>query len=786
MTDTHMKSPKSLALVAISLFLLCGIGLRPAALTASASAVLRRNLAGVRLQQTNAGGQAQNQQNPQQNPQGPPSVTFQVEVNYVDVDAIVTDEQGNFIGGLTRDDFEVFEDGKPQKIDMFSLVEIPVEKPERFRFLDKPVSTDARSNRQPFSGRVYVIVLDDLDVSPLRTSHTRKAAREFIEQYFGANDMAAVVYTSGRTDAGQEFTSDRQLLLASVDKFVGRRLRSATLEKLDAYYQKLATTVSGNDGNDQPQQNTDPGGHSRLDPLDLERGFRALGVLDTLKNLSEFLASVRGRRKALLLFSEGVDYAITDLFGTHSATDVVRATQDAITMAARSNVNFFTIDPRGLVGMTSEFMDMQGSGAPELLGTGPSTGGSTSSTGELTPMNAQVELMNELRLSQDNLRTLAEETGGIAAVNSNSLTSAFDRIVESNSRYYVLGYYPPTHPRDGRFHKIEVRVKRPGLKVAARRGYASPRGKTAEERRRDEAAKRARDAKRPDADNTSPALREVLGSAMQQSGLTFSVQAAAFKNTPKEASVALAIDIDGERLQFDQQPNALFANNLELSLFSVNEYGKAQKGVRSEVNLTLKPETVERVKTGGIRVNPRIALAPGRYQMRIGARETVAGQMGSVFYDLEVPDFRKQRLMLSGLLLTAASIQQTVTVQPDPLASKLLPAAATSRRQFSQNDMLALYAELYDNITSKQGRQIDVNVRLISETGQEVFTVRDSLSNGATAGVTPWTIYGYAQQIPLKNVPPGRYLLRVEAQVRGNVQDAKPAARETLITVAGS
>jgi VWFA-related protein len=777
-----MKYQKSLTITAAGLFLLAVIGFRPMALTASASALLRRDLAGVPLQQTNVGGQAPAAG--AQNPQGPPTVTFQVEVNYVDVDAIVTDEQGNFVTGLTRDDFEVLEDGKPQKIDMFSYVEIPVDKAERFRFLDRPVPADVRSNRQPFTGRLYVIVLDDLDISPMRTSQTRKFARQFIEQYFGANDMAAVVYTSGRTDAAQEFTNDRQLLLAAIDKFVGRRLRSLTLDRLDAYYQRLATTMTSDSGQSDgnQQSSNDPGGHSRIDAGDLERSHRALGVLDTLKNLSEFLASVRGRRKALLLFSEGVDYPITDLFGTHSATDVIRATQDAVTMAARSNVNFFTLDPRGLVGVTSEFMEMQGSGAPELLGNAPAGGANTSITGEIVPMNAQVELMQELRLSQDNLRTLAEETGGIAAVNANSLLPTFERIVESNSRYYVIGYYPPTHPRDGRFHKIEVRVKRPGLKVAARKGYASPRGRTPEERQRDEAAKRARDAKRPDANNTSPALRDVLASPMQQSGLTFTVQAAPFKNTQKEASVALAIEIDGNRMEFAKQPSGVFANKVELSLFSINDAGKAQRGTRSEVDLTLKPETVDRVRAGGIRLNSRLDLAPGRYQVRVGARETLGGQTGSVFYDLEVPDFRKERLMLSGVLLTSPSAQQTVNVQPDPLVTKLLPAPATSRREFRRSDILALYAEVYDNISSKQARQIDIRVRLISETGQEVFVARDSLSNGVSQGVTPWAIYGYPRQIPLKDVAPGRYLLSVEAEMRGN-KDVKPVARESLITV---
>ena len=75
-------------------------------------------------------------------------MTFQVEVNYVDVDAIVTDEKGNFVTGLTRDDFEVFEDGKPQKVEMFSYVELPVEPPDRFVLLNRPV-THRRALEQP-------------------------------------------------------------------------------------------------------------------------------------------------------------------------------------------------------------------------------------------------------------------------------------------------------------------------------------------------------------------------------------------------------------------------------------------------------------------------------------------------------------------------------------------------------------------------------------------------------------------------------------------------------------
>ena len=129
-------------------------------------------------------------------------------MNFVDVDAVVTDEQGNFISDLKKEDFELFEDGKPQKIDTFSLVEIPLQRPDRFLVLNRPVSSGVRTNKRPFDGRLYVIVLDDQDISPMRTGIVRRTARQFIEKYFGANDIGSVIYTSGRSDAMQDFTSD--------------------------------------------------------------------------------------------------------------------------------------------------------------------------------------------------------------------------------------------------------------------------------------------------------------------------------------------------------------------------------------------------------------------------------------------------------------------------------------------------------------------------------------------------------------------------------------------------
>ena len=247
------------------------------------------------------------------------------------------------------------------------------------------------------------------------------------QQHFASNDTAAVVYTSGRRDRAQEFTSDRALLLTSIDKFMGTKLRSSTLDKLDGYYMQralaegLAAQNNGEPVDPSSSQARDANPFSRgegypnrsYDMNDMERGQRALGVLGQIKNYAEFLANVRGRRKAMVLFSEGIDYPINDIFAAHDATTVLGAMRDAVAAAARANVNIFTVDPRGLVGLTSEYIELNQSNA-DLFNIGardPRYG-----------MQPQTALLAEMRLTQDSLRTLSEETGGLASIDTNSFS----------------------------------------------------------------------------------------------------------------------------------------------------------------------------------------------------------------------------------------------------------------------------------------------------------------------------------------------------------------------------
>src|SRR5690349_18321279 len=117
---------------------------------------------------------------PGANQPGQPPIVFKTEVNYVEVDAVVTDAQGNFVRNLKADDFTVLEDGKPQKIEMFTQVDIPREPQDRFLFMNRPVKMDVKSNRDPFTGRLYVVVLDDLHTAALRSQLVKRAAHQFI------------------------------------------------------------------------------------------------------------------------------------------------------------------------------------------------------------------------------------------------------------------------------------------------------------------------------------------------------------------------------------------------------------------------------------------------------------------------------------------------------------------------------------------------------------------------------------------------------------------------------
>ena len=379
--------------------------------------------------------------------------------------------------------------------------------------------------------------------------------------------------------------------------FIENGRRSLELSRNDDYYQSLALSgldTRENTGKDPQDEAVVPNLLTRMqsfDPSNLERGQRAVGVLQTVRSLSEFLESVRGRRKALLWFSEGIDYPMAEAFSSQSGNEIFVATRDAISAAAQANVNVFALDPRGLIGMATDFVDNMRAGAPDVMGTDRNRPVGTPSSGTQA-------LLGEMRLTQDSLRTMADSTGGFAAVDTNSFAEAFNRITDANSRYYLLGYAPPAHPRDGRFpsHRSTGEASWPYRDCTARLSVSERQ----DHGRAEAGGARALDARAPwrrvwrhvpgDPRGIEQPCAAAWPDAWTHRRAVQGNGEGSFRRTRHESGIGAGVK---------PQPNGLFADTLEVSFFALNDDGRAQRGTRSALNLAVRPETYRRVKRSG-------------------------------------------------------------------------------------------------------------------------------------------------------------------------------------------
>jgi VWFA-related protein len=683
-----------------------------------------------------------NQPAPAQNPSRP---MFRSAVNYVEVDARVLDDKGRTVHGLTQEDFELFEDNKAQKIETFGSISIPAgttsgqrgDGEMRRNAVDPDVVSSVASRET--EGRLYVILLDDRQISPHRTTQTVTLAKQFIQKNIGPRDLTAVVSTSGRLDVSQNFTANKQLLLRAVEGFIGRKMDSGTIRAITA------------------SADTD---------LDSEAYFDAKTALQAIESLSEWLGSVRGRSKAVIYVSEGLDYNYEDV--RNKWAELVLAQQrDAIAAATRANVTIYPVDPRGLgtdetILVGDNFVDaanINGVDQPRIPVNRPSFGAPP--PGVYVPTQEEVlgqaamsrseRLRSEIERAQTALRLMAEDTGGFAIVNTNNPGKFFERIVTQSSSYYLLGYAPTNPRREGKFRNIRVRVKRPGLRVIARKGYIEAFGN-----------------KKPPvpltalATNTSPETREVLNGTWPVGELPLTATAVAFRGQDAHSSVAVIMESPGETLALSELDGKL-VGNIEVSTVVVDQSNTITTGETQKITFGLTPTTHDRFRKKGFRTLAQLRdLKPGRYQLRLSVVPGGSSLRGSLWYDLEVPDFSKDDLAMSGLLLSSLSEGQTPTGNPRKLFAGILPVPPTTVREFKADDSLNVYAEVYDNLLSPP-HQVDVTVTIRAADNRIAYRSTDWASSEEMA--IGKGAYPSISWIPLNELGgPGSYVLHLQAQ----------------------
>ena len=590
--------------------------------------------------------------------------TFGAAVNYVEVDVQVTDRDGQMVRDLSAQDFQVLEDGQLQTIDTFAFVDLPVRAHELPVSLPAPdVSSNAQDAKE---GRVYLLVLDDLQTPPLRAQVVRDIARLFVERSLGTNDHAAIVVTSGRPSLSHDFTSNRNRLIDTIERFVGQR------PTLSERYIGVRPPIQPGQG---AVLGSPPPTLTQADRCLQEQAYESHVTLRGLKRWAEWMAGLNHRKKTIVFVSQGIDYDMGQVFSADA--DQLRADmRDTVAAAARNNVTIYGVDPRGLP-------------------TGPRTSVRT------ILMPDEVFFSEATWRAKQTLRWLSEETGGFAVVNSNEFGLAFDRFVLENSSYYLLGYQAPREAPDGELHRIEVRVNRPGVVVRSRRSYIAT----------------AQAEPRPTASGPIPAeLTDVLGNPLPQSGLTLAVSTMAFRGPDSVASVMVAVQSDGWGGPVEN--GAETSDAIDLSILAVEKDGD----VADSRQVLLSADHRRR----GLHVVTALQLASGDYQVRVAARDRDTGLHGSVLHDLTVPTFSAEPIAMSDLVITAGLNANRPTV--DEGIVEALPVVPTTIRTFTAEDELVVFARIYDNDRQPQ-QQVDVTSTVSRASGEIVLTLEETIGH---------------------------------------------------------
>jgi VWFA-related protein len=428
-------------------------------------------VAGAAIVIAQAGSAAQ----PPQQEQKPP--TFRTEANFVRVDAYPT-RNGQPVLDLTAEEFEVLEDGKPQSIQSFEHVIVTPAGPEAQRSEPNTIEGSRQLVANP-RNRVFVLFLDTPHVTVEGSWHAREPLIRMIDRVLGPDDLVGVM--TPRMAAADVVLARKTAVIADGLRNIWPWGERQTLQQ---------------DEREKAYEMCYPARYQAGVVADMIARKRERATLDALKELVFYLRDLREERKAIVTVSEGwllfrpnadltrlrkdpnsgveepipgpepisvgPDGRLTTKnpnrnIGNYNKTecdndrqylsqiDDAQYFRDIMGEANRGNATFYTVDPRGL-----PVFD--------------------------TPINYNVPLAVDavmLRNRLDSLRTLADNTDGIAVLNNNDLDVGLKRIANDLSSYYLLGYYSTNGKLDGRFHTIKVRVKRPGIDVRARKGYRS-------------------------------------------------------------------------------------------------------------------------------------------------------------------------------------------------------------------------------------------------------------------------------------------------------------------------
>ena len=647
--------------------------------------------------------------------QTPAQPAFRTGINFVRVDALVTDAKGEAVADLKQEDFEVFEDNKPQTVETFRYVKVEGNPAEGELPRQIRTTWDEETELSRDDVRLFVIYFDDYHVRRGSALAVKKHLTDFIRKNIGPMDIIGVMYPlTPFTTIG--YTRNHEAVIREIEGWDGRRFDYRPRNEFEERYVYY--------------------------PAEVVERIRNQVSLSALEALVTGLGTKREGRKSVILVSEGYSNylppqlrdPVASLPGVGNVnrrnpmagegtpgqvnntqremffanTDLLQDLREVFTAANRANCAIYALDPRGLSAF--EYDIDQG------------VGGQIDKAGLDQGLNT--------------LRTLADETDGRAIVNSNDLGKGLRQMVKDASSYYLLGY-TASSPTDGKFKSIRVRVKKPGLQVRARKGYwaLTPddvAAVTAAANRVGPAPEIGQALAQIETPLRARTIRTWIGTARGENGKT----AVTLVWEPAPAA-------SGER----REPVARVAVTAGSQSGAAYFRGKVPEAGAAAATVTPVTTPQPPGAAGGDSAGGRITFQapPGPVQLRMTVEGAAGQTLDSDFRDLVVPDYAKAEPLLSVPALFRARTQRDVNL----LAADANPRPTTAR-EFSRTERLHVRFQAY----APGGGEAAPTARLLNRGGGRMadVTVKPAASRGPSE---------FEADVPLANLPAGDYLLEV-------------------------
>ncbi|HEX4167220.1 MAG TPA: VWA domain-containing protein [Bryobacteraceae bacterium] len=657
--------------------------------------------------------------------------TFSTTTNFVVVNVSVLDRSGKPVEGLKPSDFQVYEDGKLQKLQSVDYQHLsnsalpPVEKTLQEREPPAPKGYNPEAEKAEKHSdlaskyqdrRLIVMLFDFSSMQPAEQIRAKEAAIKFLTNQMTASDTVQIQIYGASLQTLQDFTSDRDLLISSINKLrVGDSSENA------------AFADEGADAQD--QSGSFVADETEFNIFNADEKLSALE--DAARNLAQY-----PEKKALVYISSGIQKNGVD------NQSQLRAT---VNTAIRANVAFYPIDARGLSALVPGGDATQAGAVGNNLYNG------------VGQNNVKINFNNQ----QETLATLALDTGGKALLDSNDLTDGMRQVQKDFNSYYVLTYIPTNTAQDGRYRRIQVKLA-PNLsdlkaKLNYRQGYYGP---TTFGHMRDE--------------DKEAQLSQALLSDNPITDLPMAVEVDYFRLEKAKYFVPITVKIAGSALTF-QKKGAKQATELDF-VAEVRDYrNHPAASVRDTIPLKVASDVAGQVVQKSVQYDTGVTLTPGKYNLRFVARENGEGKVGTFETPFTVPDLSSgTALRLSSLIFSdqRGPVSEQVggvknsqkLLANNPLiqdGQKLVPNVT---KVFPAGQNMLVYTEVYDpkipDGLPENFRRADVEVSLALYSGKtkvfETPPVRASrLSDKREATLPVWL------QVPTNSVKPGRYQCQV-------------------------